>query len=505
MVVCVNATHIAVEAPIPVAKPDLNILGRVLLAAVFAAGLVVGYTSGLGLFLYIPFAGVGAFLALRRPRMSIGWMLLGVGWGFALVSSRIDATPEQFQAGTVELADVAFILLQGFGYLGAFVLLPTLVLAFPSGRLPSGTWGRAVRLVIVADAIVFGLVVFAPQININLVSQELGVVVRNPVAILPDLPIWAVVNPGNAPILFVIPLVIAASSIGVRFRRSVGVERQQLKWLAGAGALVVFGVFFGLTTATLLPNVADSGFVWLPALAGFVAVPVSIAVAILRYRLYDINTIINRAIVYGLLTAILTGGSAAIIALGQRLFAGVVGPGSDATIVLTTLVVVTAFNPVKARLQTLVDRRFKEVHSADAALAAFVLEVRRSVSPPDLYRSLQRLLEVAVGAYGSSGGTVSVIDAGRNLWTSSTGEPVTEPAIVVARAAGSMDVHFRIANTEDWRGADALEQSLTAVIAETTSSPADVPQARPSAREAARPELRSDEAVVEDSIGDDPS
>jgi hypothetical protein len=509
MVVGVNAMQVAleapIEAPIPAATADLGLVGRILLAAVFVVGLVVGYTSGLGLFLYIPFAGVGAFLVLRRPRMSIGWMLFGIGWGFALISSRIDATLEQFQTGTVELADVAFIVLQGLGYLGAFVLLPTLVLAFPSGRLPSGAWGRAVRLVIAAEAIVFGLVVFAPQISINLVSRELAVVVRNPVAILPDLPIWAVVNPGNAPILFVILLLIAASSIGVRFRRSVGVERQQLKWLAGAGALVVFGVVFGLTTAALLPNVADSGFVWLPALAGFVAVPVSIAVAILRYRLYDINTIINRAIVYGLLTAILTGGSAAIISLGQRLFVGVVGPGSDATIVITTLIVVTAFNPIKARLQTLVDRRFKEVHSADAALAAFVLEVRRSVSPPDLYRSLQRLLDVAVGAYGSSGGTVSVIGAGRNPWSASTGEPVTEPAFVVSGPAGSRDVHIRIANTEDWRGADALEQALSAVIAETTSPPSDAAALRPSTPEAARPELRSDEVMAEDGFGDDPS
>jgi hypothetical protein len=509
MVVRVNAVQVAleapIEAPIGAARTELSVLGRLVLAAVFVVGLVVGYTSGLGLFLYIPFAGVGAFLVLRRPRMSIGWMLFGIGWGFALISSRIDATPEQFQAGTVELADVAFIVLQGLGYLGAFVLLPTLVVAFPSGRLPSGAWGRAVRLIIGAEAIVFGLVVFAPQINMNLVSKELAVVVRNPVAVLPDLPLWTVLNPGNAGSLVVIPMLIAAISIGFRFRRAVGVERQQLKWLAGAISLVVFGVVFGLTAAALAPRLADSGIVWMPALAGFVAVPVSISFAVLRYRLYDINTIINRAIVYGLLTAILTGGSAAIIALGQRLFAGVVGPGSDATIVITTLVVVTAFNPIKARLQSLVDRRFKEVHSADAALAAFVLEVRRSVSAPDLHRSLQRLLEVAVGAYGSSGGTVSVVGAGRDPWTASAGEPVMEPAFVASRAVGSMEVRVRLANTEDWRGAEALEQALGAVIAETTSPPADGPRMRSSAREAARPELPSDDAVAEDSFGDDPS
>jgi hypothetical protein len=470
MVALVNATQVALEPSIPVAKTDLGVLGRILLAAVFAIGLVVGYTSGLGLLLYIPFAGVGAFLALRRPRMSIGWMLFAVGWGFTLISSRIDATTGQFEAGTVELADKAFMVLQGFGYLGAFVLLPTLVMAFPSGRLPSGAWGRAVRLVIAAEAIVFGLVVFAPQININLVSQELGVVVRNPVAILPDLPIWTVLNPGNVGFLVVIAMVIAASSIGIRFRRAVGVERQQLKWLAGAISLVVFGVVFGLTLAALLPNVADSGIVWLPALAGFVAVPVSIAVAILRYRLYEINTIINRAIVYGLLTAILTGGSAAVIALGQRLFVGVIGAGSDATIVLTTLLVVTAFNPIKTRLQAIVDRRFKDSRGPDVALEGFVQEVRQSLSPPDLHRTLARLLESAVEAYRSSGGEVRATAGGRKPWTFATGEPGMGPVLAAVASAGSVDVRLEISRSDEFASADALQAALDAIVSETSGS-----------------------------------
>lgn len=470
MVTGVRALPAALGAPIPVAKPDLNVLGRVLLAAVFAVGLVVGYTSGLGLFLYLPFAGVGAFLALRRPRMSIGWMLFAVGWGFALISSRIDATPEQFQAGTVELADKAFIVLQGFGYLAAFVLLPTLVLAFPSGRLPSGAWGRAVRVIISAEAVVFGLVTFAPQVNINLVSQELAVVVRNPVAVLPDLPIWTVLNPGNAGFLVAIPMVVAAASIGVRFRRAVGVERQQLKWLAGAISLVVFGVVFGLTTAALLPKVADTGIVWVPALTGFVAVPVSIAFAILRYRLYEINTIINRAIVYGLLTAILTGGSAAIITLGQRLFAGVIGSGSDATIVLTTLLVVAAFNPIKSRLQAIVDRRFKDSHSPDAALAAFVLGVQHSLGLPDLHRSLARFLETAVDAHRSSGGHVAVTTARRKPWTFATGKPGTGPGMVAVASAGAINVRLEIARSDELATEDALQAALEAIVAEASAS-----------------------------------
>ena len=470
MVVHVNAMEVALEAPIPATRQDLGVLGRILLAAVFAIGLVVGYSSGLGLALYIPFAGVGAFLVLRRPRMSIGWMLFAVGWGFALVSSRVDVRLEQFDAGTVGLAGVAFIVIQGFGYLAAFVLLPTLVLAFPSGRLPSGTWGRAARFGLAVDAIMLSLVIFAPQLNVNLVSQEFGVVVRNPLAVLPDLPIWAVVNGGNAGFFFVMSMAIAAASIGVRFRRAVGVERQQLKWLAVAILVVVFGACFGLTVAAVLPTVADSGLVWLPALAGFVSVPLSIAVAILRYRLYDINTIINRAIVYGLLTAILTGGSAAVIGLGQRLFVGVIGAGSDATIVLTTLLVVTAFNPIKTRLQAVVDRRFKDSRDPDAALEAFVQEVRQSLSPPDLHRSLARLLEIAVEAYRSSGGQVTATTGGRTPWTFATGEAGMGPRLAAGTSVGSVDVHLEIDRPDELASADALQAALEAIVAETSGS-----------------------------------
>ena len=470
MVVGVRTLQAAVEVPIPAAKPDLGVLGRILLVAVFAAGLVVGYSSGLGLLLYVPFAGVGAYLATRRPRMSIGWMLFGIGWGFALISSRVDVPIEQIEAGTVDLADKVFIVLQGLGYVAAFMLLPMLVVVFPSGRLPDGRWGRALRVFIVVQTVWLALVTFSPQISMNLVSQELAVIARNPVAILPDLPVWAVINTSTAPISFLVPIALAAISIAVRFRRSVGVERQQLKWLVMAISLVVIGVVVGFAVSALAPSVADSGLGWFPALAGFVAVPVSIAVAVLRYRLYEINTIINRAIVYGLLTAILTGGSAAVIALGQRLFVGVIGAGSDATIVLTTLLVVTAFNPIKTRLQAIVDRRFKDSHGPEAALDAFVLEARRSLSPPDLHRSLSRLLETAVEAYRSPGGFVEATTGRRAPWTFATGKTITGPRLLAAASAGSVNIRVEIERTDELANADALQAALEAIVAETSGA-----------------------------------
>src|SRR5215212_7160108 len=206
MVVCMSVLQATVDAPVPAERRALTVLGRVVLAGVFALGLLVGYSSGLGLLLYVPFAGVGAYLAVRRPRMSIGWMLFAVGWGFALISSRLDVSLAQFDAGTLDYADRVFFALQSFGYVAAFLVLPTLVMVFPSGHLPDGSWGRALRIFIAVEAAVLALVAVSPQVTVNIVSEELSVLVRNPIAVLPDLPIWAVINTTTAPISFLVPI-----------------------------------------------------------------------------------------------------------------------------------------------------------------------------------------------------------------------------------------------------------------------------------------------------------
>jgi hypothetical protein len=136
--------------------------------------------------------------------------------------------------------------------------------------------------------------------------------------------------------------------------------------------------------------------------------------------------------------------------------------------VLTTLLVVAAFNPIKTRLQAIVDRRFKDSHSPDAALDAFVLEVRQSLSPPDPQRSLTRFLETAVAAHRSTGGSVSVTTARRKPWTSTTGKPWHGPAMVAVAAAGPMTVRLEISRSDEFATTDALQAALEAVVAETS-------------------------------------
>jgi hypothetical protein len=129
-----------------------------------------------------------------------------------------------------------------------------------------------------------------------------------------------------------------------------------------------------------------------------------LTISILRYRLYDIDLIINRALVYGGLTAILAGLYTASIGLSQRVFIAVTGEQSDAAIVLTTLVVASAFTPVRTRLQAAVDRRFKDVHDPPRRLRALADEMSKGIWVLHPTQAAVRLLEESVDAFGATGG-----------------------------------------------------------------------------------------------------
>jgi hypothetical protein len=172
----------------------------------------------------------------------------------------------------------------------------------------------------------------------------------------------------------------------MRYRRGSPTEREQLKWFASAVALTVI---FVLPAVPGTPFGAIAEIAWLLGVVSFMLIPVAIGIAILRYRLYDIDRIINRAFVYVPLTAIVAGIYTASIALSQRLLAAM-GQKSDMAIVLTTLVVVVVFTPIKNAVQATVDRRFKEVpHSPEPPPSA-------GNDPTELLRKLGELRETGI-------------------------------------------------------------------------------------------------------------
>lgn len=246
-----------------------------------------------------------------------------------------------------------------------------------------------------------------------------------------------VINPLPWPPPPISPLLVAGIAAGAivqiyRYARvSSPLQKQQTRWVVyglvvGAAGLVVFLQVI----PSFFPQVKDAGLprvvyilVGVPLFyLSLILLPLSIGVSILRYRLWNIDLLINRTLVYVPLTGILAGLFAAVITLSQKLFVSLTGQESDIATVLTTLVVVAAFTPLKDRLQALVDKRFKD--SADAAkkLKVFADQVQARVSPLSPAQITRRLLDEAVAAFDASGGAAFLAKGDELKLISSVGE-----------------------------------------------------------------------------------
>jgi hypothetical protein len=187
-----------------------------------------------------------------------------------------------------------------------------------------------------------------------------------------------------------LPILLAASlasiaSLVVRFRRSRGVERQQLKWVTAAAALLIVVWFLNLAVA----GSVDDDWAWATLITAMFAVAGAMAIAMLRYRLYDIDVVINRALVYGALTATLAGGYLGTVLLLQL----VLSPSSDLAIAGSTLAVAALFRPARRHIQELVDRRFyRRRYDAARTLERFGARLRDEV---ELDRLSGELISVA--------------------------------------------------------------------------------------------------------------
>ena len=291
----------------------------------------------------LAFSVAGALIVGRQPRNPIGWIFGGasLALAFTFLAEEYGTYALYTESGELPGGPEAIWLAAWLFFPGLFSLVTFFFLLFPDGRLPSRRWRPAVWLAaFTMTALALGYA-FAPG-PIEEYPQ-----VENPVGIGGDL---ARVAEGIGWPLLPVAVLVSASALIVRFRRARGEERLQLKWVAAAGvvnavclALMVVLWFAGFETpATLLMLV---GLLVLTAAAG---------VAILKYRLYDIDVVINRALVYGALTATLAAAYLGSVLLLQA----VLSPGSDLAVAASTLAVAALFRPARTRIQALVDRRF---------------------------------------------------------------------------------------------------------------------------------------------------
>ena len=335
----------------------------------------------------ISFSTVGAIITPRLPPQNpIGWIFCSIG---VIAGMRLFVSEYAIVTLLAEPSSVPAILPGGeviawisswlwVSHIGLFVFL---ALLFPDGRLPSSRWrpfGWLVGAVVLTGTVSVAL---WPETaaGFDLVNHPLGIEVATDT-----------MNPVET-ILYALGLVAAASLL-VRLRHSVGVKRQQVKWFAYAVAVLA-------TSAILAYVVSESvRVVWLEwvsfmlVIASVVGLPVAVGIAILRYRLYNIDLLLNQTLVYGALTAVLAAVYFGSIVLFQMLFRAFTGQESQLAVVVSTLAIAALFTPLRLRIQSFIDRRFyRSKYDARKTLEAFSAKLRTET---DLDALSSELIEV---------------------------------------------------------------------------------------------------------------
>ncbi|HSJ19713.1 MAG TPA: hypothetical protein VK964_03970 [Nocardioidaceae bacterium] len=355
-----------------------------------------------GFFLVLLGFPVAAVLILRsQPRNRIGWLLMAIALVWALCGSAADAyarfgvrnDPEALPGAGVAALLSTLVWVPGVGLMGTFLLL-----LFPNGRLPSRRWWPIAWLSGIVIASVFITLALSPdELEVGGASN-----LQNPLGWEQARPVLLLLQTMLLPLLPVC-VVACATALVLRFRRSSGVERLQLKWLAAAAAAVA-GVYLLSMTGGVLTGAMFGGQqqpAWMDALdslsfLAFICIPAAVGVAVLKHRLYDIDVVVNRTLVYGTLTLTLAASYIGSVLLLQLLLSPLTSQ-SDLAVAGSTLLVAALFGPARSRIQTGVDRRFyRSRYDAARTLDEFALRLRSELDLDAIGTDLSATVEEAV-------------------------------------------------------------------------------------------------------------
>jgi hypothetical protein len=339
--------------------------GRAIARILVGGGLLVAALLGLlavaddpiSLLWYLAYLAAGSVLVVRRPANPVGWLLLLIMVGFMGATDLDPAQIAAMEAGTTRPVEALQVWLGAMSGVYVFAGFGALAMILPSGRLPAGRWRLGVVALLATNAILAILTAIAPRISVTVDAGARTVFVPNPFAVAPTSPFWSVVpdaDIGFLPVLVI--LAVGVGSIVVRYRRATGLLRLQLRWLVAALAFTVIAVAAGFLII-VIGGEATGWFAWLPATLAFVTIPISIMVAVLRYRLLEIDRIISRTIGWALATGFLGALFAAGTLALQALLAGIT-QGETIAVAASTLAAAALFQPVRSRVQRAVDRRF---------------------------------------------------------------------------------------------------------------------------------------------------
>jgi hypothetical protein len=378
--------------------------GRTVLAialgATAVAGLVVIDTAMLAVgqfevgFLLITLAvvamaAVGALLAVRVPANKVGWLLLvsAVVLGMEFLGAGYVGASVTYAGGSWPGTAVAAWLYSNLLGVPVLTMASGLPLIYPDGHLPSPRWRWLVGLLVLsmvqslAQAFRPGLI---PDTN-----------VENPFGIAALVPL---LDAMNAPVfgLLAVPLFVGPiASVAIRFRRGIPAERAQLKWLIAATTAALFAwsvVAVGEATGSTVLRTAG----WYSGLLAFVGLPLAIGVAVLRYRLYEVDRIISRTIAWAVVTGVLVGVFFGFVVALQAVLIGFT-QGETLAVAASTLAAAALFQPLRWRVQRVVDRRFdRATYDAQRTVEAFAMRLRDEVALDAVVADLDRTVGASI-------------------------------------------------------------------------------------------------------------
>ncbi|HYU63960.1 MAG TPA: hypothetical protein VEN12_09270 [Verrucomicrobiae bacterium] len=383
----------------------------------------------------VAFSCVGALILSRHPRHAIGWtftlsgLLTGASLVFVGYGELSDAPGWHLPAGQT-VSQVAYVLLQT----GVFLPLTLGLLLFPDGRLLSRRWWPA------AAAAVLGLV-------LRLVGDTMDPSGKDPIADGLD----------TAGVFLTVGSAIAGlAALALRWRRAGSILRQQLKWMTAAATLVVLGFVGDIAINAWNPTLIRP-VEFLVFILAYLLIPIAAGASILRYGLYEIDFIINRAIVYVALTAIVAGIYAGFTATLQKVFVASTGQSSDAAIVITVALIATLFTPARNALQRLVDTRFKDAKGLEKVLTSLETDVGAVVDVIYGPRLAERLVRTAQEGAGATGAAVFLDGAADGAPSYTAGDWTGDAELVVPLRAGDQELG-KIALTARRHGAPYTER-----------------------------------------------
>ena len=351
------------------------------------------FNSLIALAIGVPSGIVGLLVARRQPRNPLGWLLIAIAIAMTAGTDGSDYALLRYRLGDQHLpfGPAAVIVNQVWG--PGLELLGLVILLFPDGKLSSAWWRGALWAYVGVYALY--IILLAVATAGAMTGRSFRVDASGGPAATDHPAGWyaAVANP-----LLVLFLLLIVAFIGrqvLSWRRSSGDRRQQLKWLA-SGAVLVFASAVLASSGSASPDavwqVVTGSFAWF----GFAALPLCIGVAILKYRLYDLDRIISRTLAYALVTGLLVGVYAGLVLLATQ----VLGFASTWVVAASTLAAAALFSPLRRRVQRIVDRRFNRArYDADTLVAAFSDRLKDAVDlaavRADLVSVTQRALEPA--------------------------------------------------------------------------------------------------------------